>query len=282
MNTFTDRYIRLKETHPDIGGKMPYEVQNTIINTLLLYKNKYGDYFSQLDRAAWTDFCHERIDEYDSQNKQFGDYIIDEFGTGTGNCIKKFALIDFLLQEISNISETKKEIPSFAEELNKGFEKVNYDYRIVNNHITPIADKEDVEEFEDAINNVPNNIKEHLSKAMLYLSTNPDYENSIKESISAVEAFCYTHTKNNVLTASLKILDKNNILHPRLKGAFEKLYCYSSEKDTGIRHGKAEIRASTTPTFYEAKFMLTVCSAFINYLRGKFANNINNPDEIGL
>ena len=52
-----------------------------------------------------------------------------------------------------------------------------------------------------------------------------------------------------------------------LQVAFEKLYAYTNNKTTGIRHALMEDTES--PGFDEAKFMLVACSAFVNYLRGK-------------
>lgn len=52
-----------------------------------------------------------------------------------------------------------------------------------------------------------------------------------------------------------------------LKSAFVKLYAYTNDESTGIRH--ALMDDSDTPGFDEAKFMVVSCCAFINYLQGK-------------
>lgn len=66
---------------------------------------------------------------------------------------------------------------------------------------------------------------------------NPDYRNSIKESISAIEALCKIKTNDDkaTLRKALNLIEQKYGLHPALKGAFEKLYGYSSDAD-GIRH----------------------------------------------
>ena len=51
---------------------------------------------------------------------------------------------------------------------------------------------------------------------------------------------------------------------PSPKGAFDKLYGYTSDAD-GIRHALLE---EDKVTFEQAKFMLVVCSAFTNYVIG--------------
>lgn len=263
----------MKDTNPDIAGKMPNDAETALYNTLFTYKERNEEVFAKLDGLVWTKFFNYRKDEYEPN--RFGFCIFDE--GFRGNCILKFALIDFLLHEINNLRETEgKDIPSFVQELNKEFERVNYGYRIINNRVIPITDPIEKEEIEKATNEVTDNVKEHLNKALHYLSDKktPDYRNSVKESLSAVEAFCYKYTKKVTLTDSLKILDKKGVLHNQLKDAFDSLYYYSSAKNTGSRHGWAIEDNTFVPTYYEAKFMLVTCSAFINYIRGKFSEEL--------
>ncbi|MBI5164037.1 MAG: hypothetical protein HY985_09055 [Magnetospirillum sp.] len=111
-------------------------------------------------------------------------------------------------------------------------------------------------------------VASHLATALGLLSDrkNPDYRNSIKESISAVEASCchITSDKKASLGQALKKLEGEGVaIHEALKGAFEKLYGYTSNAN-GIRHA---LLAEPTLDFEDAKFMLVVCSAFVNLLR---------------
>lgn len=113
-------------------------------------------------------------------------------------------------------------------------------------------------------------VSKHISTALSLLSQKPepDYRNSIKESISAVECICRKITKKNTLGDALKELDRSGIILPQmLKASFEKLYVYTNDKATGIRHALMDERDS--PNFEEAKFMLVACSAFVNYIRAK-------------
>jgi len=90
----------------------------------------------------------------------------------------------------------------------------------------------------------------------------PDYRNSIKESISAVESLVQkTLGKDGTLGNLIKKLD----LHPALQSAFSSLYGYTSDED-GIRHA---ILDSERITFEDAKFFLVICSAFINFVNSK-------------
>ena len=148
-------------------------------------------------------------------------------------------------------------------------EYVGYHF-IEEGFVSPISDEIEVEAVNVAVNNKFKSVREHISKANALLSDRkkPDYENSIKESISAVEAMCQeilgTKGGGATLGKMLKKLEDNGIeIHKALKEAFEKLYGYTSNAN-GIRHA-GDIGGSSS-TFEEAKFMLVSCSAFINYL----------------
>ena len=95
----------------------------------------------------------------------------------------------------------------------------------------------------------------------------PDYRNSVKESISAVEAISnlIANEKKATLGQALKAIESKVSLHPALKKAFSSLYGYTSDAE-GIRHA---LLSETNLSFEDAKFMLVSCSAFINYLISK-------------
>lgn len=75
----------------------------------------------------------------------------------------------------------------------------------------------------------------HLSAALSLLAdrTSPDYRNSIKESISAVEAVAsvISRTPNATLGDALKTLKHSIEIHPALEGAFSKMYGYTSNSE---------------------------------------------------
>ncbi|MDM1551616.1 hypothetical protein [Empedobacter falsenii] len=99
--------------------------------------------------------------------------------------------------------------------------------------------------------------------------TNPDYRNSIKESISAVESICIIITEDPKVTlgqALKKLEEKGIIINKALKSGFSNLYGYTSEGD-GIRHGLME---ESNLNQEDARYMLVTCSAFINYLIEKY------------
>jgi hypothetical protein len=143
-------------------------------------------------------------------------------------------------------------------------------YRFVGNEIAPITNKNEVAEIEQAIETAGEKrlegVRKHLESALTKLSDrkNPDYRNSIKESISAVESLCIIISKDPKATLgqALKKVKDTVGLHPSLEKGFSSIYGYTSNEG-GIRHAMID---ENTCDFDDAKYMLVSCSAFINYL----------------
>lgn len=157
-------------------------------------------------------------------------------------------------------------IPS--EEFNQLFEREYVGYRFVNGLITPITNRTETDAINQAATTHNEIVNKHIHKAIALLSDReyPDYSNSIKESITAVEAMCnlIAGKKNATLGEALKHLEDNGVLiHKALKSAFNTLYGYTSDAN-GIRH--AGDMGGSEATFVEAKYMLVSCSGFVNYL----------------
>lgn len=159
---------------------------------------------------------------------------------------------------------------SIFEASNRCFKKEYVGYRFVDRVIVPISNEHEIETIQEALSIEYQPVYDHISKANKLLADRekPDYENSIKESISAVEAICeiITETKGKEATLGnmLKKLEENGVeIHKGLKSAFNILYGYTSDAN-GIRH--AGDIGGPSSTFEEAKFMLIACCAFVNYL----------------
>ncbi len=144
-------------------------------------------------------------------------------------------------------------------------------YRFVGDKIAPITDEEEIAVIDEALNvtNLLTPVNIHLQVALEKLSNKktPDYRNSIKESISAVEAICQLITKEPKATLGrcIKQIEDAANIHPALKKSFEILYGYTSDAD-GIRHA---LMNESNLQFEDAKFMMVVCCGFINYLISK-------------
>lgn len=181
------------------------------------------------------------------------------------------SVVEYIARRLQEVATKQyKQINVFST-FNNLFEKEFVGYRFVDGYIIRITSEVEINQIEEAIAVRRNKVNEHLEKALLLLSDreSPDYENSIKESISAVEAMCNDiNGKKSTLGEALKMLKKENHIHPSLEAAFEKLYGYTSDA-SGIRH--AGQIGGQNATFEEAKFMLVACSGFVNYLAGLYS-----------
>lgn len=181
-----------------------------------------------------------------------------------------FSLLEWIVHKMQEIYPWKK--GEYEEDYNTVFENEYVGYRFINEDIVPITDENEIESINKALESPFSVVNVHMDKAIALLADreSPDYENSIKESISAVEAICEILTgikgKEATLGNMLKEIENRGIvIHGALKSAFNILYGYTCDAN-GIRHA-GDIGGALS-TFEEAKFMLVSCSAFINYLIG--------------
>lgn len=221
--------------------------------------NLYG-----LIRAYWSDYFVRAID-------QVPDDIYDSISALREYFFKCewFEVYDFIEFTARHIPEHEDR---FIDLCNEALEKELSAYRFVDDQIVRTTSDAEINAIEQAMQN-PNagsGSAEHLRTAMRLLSdrTNPDYRNSIKESISAVESTLQklTGDQSATLGEALKKLPKFSSAHPALSKAFSALYGYTSSAD-GIRHALLEEESSVD--FSDAMFMLVTCSAFVNYLLEK-------------
>ncbi|NVM78883.1 hypothetical protein FHW83_004714 [Duganella sp. SG902] len=143
-------------------------------------------------------------------------------------------------------------------------------YRSVQGQIVQITDAVEIAAVELAANTGGrfSSSSQHIKNALTLLSdrANPDYRNSIKESISAVEAMGKTlnGSEKGTLDDALKGLKKRPLYNPALLDGFRKIYGWSSDSEDGIRHS---MKKTPSLEYVEAKFFLISCSAFVNYLK---------------
>lgn len=228
--------------------------------------NGYKDFY----RYLWIDVFAQDLDTLPISRGQYtglNEYTL--FNHVKAICIgETYEIVFTLLEAIEDYTIRNRNPVHIQDTVNTIFTTEQVEHRFVDGRITDVINPEEIEEIEDAIgqNNTP---AEHISKALalLYDHNSPDFENSVKESISGVEAMCNIVLGNGskaTLGQALKQLeDKGVSIHGALKAAFNQLYGYTSDKD-GMRHAYG---IDTNTTYEEAKYMLVSCSAFINYLR---------------
>jgi hypothetical protein len=159
--------------------------------------------------------------------------------------------------------------PMLTHRLNAVLEQEHSGYRISGQNVVEITSAEELAALDEALATPAAGARRHIQTAVSMLSDrkSPDYRNSIKESISAVESICKSITGESKATMgdALKVLQTKVGVHPALKSAFSSLYGYTSDEG-GIRHAMMD---ESTLTFSDAKFMLLACSGFVNYVVGK-------------
>lgn len=157
--------------------------------------------------------------------------------------------------------------------INSTLENYSCPYRFFNDQILPLSDPTEIDSINKGLSSGGNNVSRHLEKAVKLLSDfkKPDYENSIKESISSVEALVQhvTGDEKGTLGAMLKKMDG---LHPSFEAGIAKLYGFAGD-EAGIRHGTTKDPVMNI-TQADAKFFLVLCTGFINYINSKIAEGV--------
>jgi hypothetical protein len=221
-----------------------------------------GD-FNQLMKDFWLYYYKEPLDKLPGPKSMLAK-LRQSFFHGTWyDC---YDILEFIASNYhaNNIKD------EFLNNCNEAMARELSAYRFVGGQITQITSEAEISSIEDALLDTQplKPVHIHLKTALDFLSDkkSPDYRNSIKESISAVEALCSLIIGSRAtLGQAIKAVEGSVNLHPALKGAFSSLYGYTSDA-SGIRHALMD---EPNIDFEDAKFMLVSCSAFINYLISK-------------
>ena len=228
---------------------------------------------SSLYLSLWKEFFNLPIDEIKGNRyNDVDDILMKQYIKEWYEKSEWYDVFDFLEFLIGLDDYTFSD--DFSIDINEVLRLEVSAYRIIDNHVVEINAENEIKEIEDAIEvtDKMKSVNTHLTTALDMISdrNNPDYRNSIKESISAVEAYCKIITGNDKATLgkALAVIENTHKIHGSLKTAFTALYGYTSDSG-GIRH--AIIEGDTIIHFEEAKFMLVSCSSFINYLALKVA-----------
>lgn len=183
---------------------------------------------------------------------------------------RKLDLVEFVVYKLSSLS--KSILDQFVAEINEQFERLTFGYRVVSGIVVDIVSEDEIKSIQAAINSSEDVVGGHLKKALTLHSKRPtpDYANSIKESITAVEAYLRNATGKNKFGDALKEWQrKYSNIHPILYTAMDKLHAYTNQPDVGARHALMDSSSEYIPQSSESMYMLVTCSAFINYLRSK-------------
>jgi hypothetical protein len=235
---------------------------NKIDTRYLRFISEFGPPMQILLKRIWHSYFKRPIDTINDSWFRTYDEIRKYFFKCTWN--EAYDFIQFIANSYSDESVNSQ----FRDFCNSILKEELSAYRFVGGKIAQITKEEEIAEIEEALRIPISPVQQHINRSLELLSDkkSPDYRNSIKESISAVEAICQLISKNNKATLTLALdtiaKGKKVDMHPALKTAFEKLYGYTNAAE-GIRHALSD---EPNLDSEDAKFMLVSCSGFINYL----------------
>ena len=243
-------------------------LRNALWNVIL---NSFGGPLNtrQADRSElwlwtrlWDRFFHMPIDDFPSVPLNRRQFVRLHFFSC--NWAEAYDLVEQMSQTANSQGGILGSLSvMFVEECDAAMEREASAYRFVGFEISEMTNEQEITAVEDAMGVTHGAAAEHVSQALVLLSDrkSPDYRNSIKESISAVEAVCQQicGDDNATLGDALGRLEARTSIHPALKQGFSKIYGYTNDAD-GIRHAMSE---STDVGFADAKFFLVACSALL-------------------
>jgi hypothetical protein len=256
-------------------GTMSEELRNSIWNALdqmfwssegFVY-DSHGDApeIEEFSRALWAYYFKKPVDSrpaygLPSRGRKILEHIREYFFRCEWNEV--YDLLEFLVRIY------RRTAPGLPDFLNETLARELSGYKFIDGVLVDITDPQESQMLTEALADTrfaP--VTAHLERALSLLADRkqPDFRNSIKESISAVEAMARIVSQNDKATLgeALKILEKKGHLHPALKDGFSKLYGYTNDDD-GIRHAMLE---EPDLDQSDARYFLLSCTSFINYLK---------------
>jgi hypothetical protein len=243
---------------------MDEPLKNALWNaTFLLFlsgSDHYDEVGHDLLKILWADLYHQPVDGFPHTPNYAINLIKERYMAGSWASVYDF--VEFIAQlQIRGYRD------NYVEACNWALVKHVSAYRLVDCVVTPITSDEEIVAVEQALSQggkfAP--AAQHLKTALARFSdrSSPDYRNSVKESISAVEAVCQIITGDSKATLGRALKQLN--VHKALESGFSAIYGYTSDAD-GIRHallGESSIDED------DARFFLVSSSAFVNYLINK-------------
>ncbi len=235
----------------------------------------FGEYgHTRFYSILWVVFFQQRTDQEvgDDYTRHYIENWV--FANQEDSWFRVYDLIEFCLEwfDFDRMRNHGVSREDFVSECNICLEREMSAYRIVGDQVAPLTSEEEIAAIDEASlrDDHFGPVATHIQRAVELLSDRkaPDFRNSIKEAISAVESMCglVTGKPKATLGDALKQLDASGVeLHPALRDAFGKLYGFTSDAH-GIRHGLMD---KPKLDFEDAKFMLVSCSAFVNLLKAR-------------
>jgi len=216
----------------------------------------------KLYRKLWDEFFHVPLDDLPYGPSEFIRIIRKAFDEA--QWYEVYDLVEWLARSLP-----RYDVRAFCGAVNTTLEREMSAYRFAGTTLVQITNELELAAVDEALTAARgwDAVEAHLNAAAANLSDRkePNYRNSVKESVSAVEATCrqIVGDQKATLPDALKALTSVGVvLHPALREAWLKLYGYTSDAN-GIRHA---LTAKPDLTFAEAKYFLIHCSAFCHFV----------------
>jgi hypothetical protein len=233
----------------------------------LFYENKNEKWIREFTTEVWGTFLKKRNDSLPIYYQMSASIRQALFEEGI-QWFEWFNLGEFVYERTIRGNPTRELY--YQTEINRILESENYGFRFNNGQFIQITNEAEIAVINELLDRTTGQklkgINTHIRTAISLLSKKPlpDYRNSIKESISALEAApkIITGESGGGLDKALAILDSKLHIHEALKKAIRSLYGYTSDED-GIRHAIIEEREIY---FEDAKYILLSCTSLVNFI----------------
>lgn len=270
MKTFSERkglkpvseVIQIDSMNETLRNSLWNALDAALWSTEDFIYSHYEPHIKPLSKAIWFHYFKKPVDMRPDRGDKILAAIRTYFFESPWN-----EVYDFLEFIVFHYERSKPQLP---EVLNKFLDRELSGYRFVGGHLADVTNSQEIAMIEEAARDTRfAGVSAHMQRALeLYADReNPDYRNSIKESISGVESIArvVAGIQKATLGDALKTIEKNHQLHPALKEGFLKLYGYTSDEQ-GIRHAMLD---EPNLTASDARYFLVSCSAFVNYLKAQ-------------
>lgn len=272
MATFSERHGYTEMRSLIQRADLDSETRTQIWNVLTAVREQYATYLStntsqkNATQQLWVWYFKGARDEFPGEARVWGkckQHILTEPWTDVFDLLEAF--VSYM--KSTEVDQAVGLAGQAVSAWNKMFEMYLVAYRFIGDEITPVDSNAEAEAVSAALNDSGPfaGARHSLDRAVELLADRetPDYPNSIKESISAVEAVVKKVTGEGTLGAGLSKLESAGLtIHPALKVAWSKMYGWASDAN-GIRHAGIDPADADQAL---AKYMLVTCSAFVSYL----------------
>ena len=261
------------------GRDLDGETRNLLWNALDALVWAYwvaGDRFDPKAQAVGTMVRGIWAMRFKAAMDQMPPFKSSRVDTSGHDVLRRIVMKSSWIEVLDLIEFIVKHLPKALNEplikaVNRMLELESSPFRLVGEEFSEITNETEIAAVETALAE-PGLASNHLRNALEKLvdRKNPDYRNSMKESISAVEAVCQkvTGKLGSTMADCLRALKGHHAFHPALEGALTKLYAFTSDAG-GIRHAMTD--DNEHPTRADAQFMLVSCSALTSYIRALLA-----------